>query len=109
MERVLSEVGVKGEIVETFKGEELEGGIRYTHVLLEEYPAQKEFREKYEWAHRVILGEHVTLEDGTGLVHTAPPGHGEEDFEVGQRYGLPVYSPVDDAGRYTEQVEGCLC
>ncbi|ASJ01134.1 isoleucine--tRNA ligase [Thermococcus gorgonarius] len=100
VERVLTEVGVKGEIVETFKGEELEG-IRYVHVLMDEYPAQKEFREKYEWAHRVILGEHVTLEDGTGLVHTAP-GHGEEDFEVGQKYGLPVYSPVDDEGRYTE-------
>lgn len=100
VERVLSEVGVKGEIIETFSGKELEG-LRYVHVLMEEYPAQKEFREKYEWAHRVILGEHVTLGDGTGLVHTAP-GHGEEDFEVGQRYGLPVYSPVDDEGCYTE-------
>ncbi|WP_456365496.1 isoleucine--tRNA ligase [Thermococcus sp.] len=100
VERVLNEVGVKGEIVETFEGKELEG-VRYVHVLMDEYPAQKEFREKYEWAHRVILGEHVTLEDGTGLVHTAP-GHGEEDFEVGKRYGLPIYSPVDDEGRYTE-------
>ncbi|NJE03886.1 isoleucine--tRNA ligase [Thermococcus sp. MV11] len=100
VERVLNEVGVRGEIVDEFKGEELEG-LRYVHVLMDEYPAQKEFRERYEWAHRVILGEHVTLEDGTGLVHTAP-GHGEEDFEVGQRYGLPVYSPVDDQGRYTE-------
>ena len=100
VERVLNEVGVRGEIVETFKGEELEG-IRYTHVLMDEYPAQREFREKYEWAHRVVLGEHVTLDDGTGLVHTAP-GHGEEDFEVGRQYGLPIYSPVDDEGRYTE-------
>ncbi|WP_297417853.1 isoleucine--tRNA ligase [Thermococcus sp.] len=100
IERVLSEAGVKGEIIEEFKGKELEG-IRYVHILMDEYPAQKEFREKYEWAHRVILGEHVTLEDGTGLVHTAP-GHGEEDFEVGKRYGLPIYSPVDEAGRYTE-------
>ncbi|CAD5243289.1 isoleucine--tRNA ligase [Thermococcus camini] len=100
VERVLNEVGVKGEIVEEFKGEELEG-LRYVHVLMDEYPAQKEFREGYEWAHRVILGEHVTLGDGTGLVHTAP-GHGEEDYEVGREYGLPVYSPVDDEGRYTE-------
>jgi len=100
VERVLSEVGVKGEIVEEFKGEELEG-IRYVHVLMDEYPTQREFRERYEWAHRVILGEHVTLEDGTGLVHTAP-GHGEEDYEVGRGYGLPIYSPVDDEGRYTE-------
>jgi len=100
VERVLHEAGAKGEIVEEFKGEELEG-IRYVHPFLEEYPRQKEFREKYEWAHRVILGEHVTLGEGTGLVHTAP-GHGEEDFEIGKQYGLPIYSPLDDEGRYVE-------
>ncbi|WP_175059228.1 isoleucine--tRNA ligase [Thermococcus sp. 2319x1] len=100
VERVLNEIGAKGEIVEEFKGEELEG-IRYVHPFLEEYPRQKEFREKYEWAHCVILGEHVTLVEGTGLVHTAP-GHGEEDFEIGKLYGLPIYSPLDDEGRYVE-------
>ncbi|ASJ10274.1 isoleucine--tRNA ligase [Thermococcus sp. P6] len=100
VERVLNEVGVEGEVVEEFRGEELKG-TRYVHILMDEYPAQRAFREEYEWTHRVILGEHVTLEDGTGLVHTAP-GHGEEDFEVGREYGLPVYSPVDDEGRYTE-------
>ncbi|GAB4177734.1 MAG: isoleucine--tRNA ligase [Wenzhouxiangellaceae bacterium] len=47
----------------------------------------------------VILGEHVTTETGTGAVHTAP-GHGQEDFEVGQRYGLPVVNPVDADGRF---------
>ena len=41
----------------------------------------------------VILGEHVTLDAGTGAVHTAP-GHGQEDYVVGQRYGLPVVNPV---------------
>jgi isoleucyl-tRNA synthetase len=46
-----------------------------------------------------ILGDHVTLEQGTGAVHTAP-GHGQEDFVVGHRYGLPVYCPVDHAGRF---------
>ncbi len=45
-----------------------------------------------------ILGEHVTLEQGTGAVHTAP-GHGQDDFVVCQRYGIPVYCPVDAAGR----------
>ena len=45
----------------------------------------------------VILGDHVTTEAGTGAVHTAP-GHGQEDFEVGQRYGLEVYNPVDGKG-----------
>ncbi|MBS0365653.1 MAG: isoleucine--tRNA ligase [Proteobacteria bacterium] len=47
----------------------------------------------------VILGEHVTLDAGTGAVHTAP-GHGQEDFVVGQRYGLPVTNPVGDDGRF---------
>ncbi len=47
----------------------------------------------------VILGEHVTLDAGTGAVHTAP-GHGQEDFAVGQRYGLPVVNPVGDDGRF---------
>lgn len=48
----------------------------------------------------VIGGDYVTTESGTGLVHTAP-GHGQDDFIVGQRYGLPVLSPVDDEGNFT--------
>jgi isoleucyl-tRNA synthetase len=52
----------------------------------------------------VILGDHVTTDAGTGAVHTAP-GHGQEDFEVGQLYGLPVTSPVGADGRYLEDVE----
>jgi isoleucyl-tRNA synthetase len=48
-----------------------------------------------------ILGDHVTLEQGTGAVHTAP-GHGQEDYVVGIQYGLPVYCPVDPAGRFFE-------
>jgi isoleucyl-tRNA synthetase len=51
-----------------------------------------------------LVGDHVTLEQGTGAVHTAP-GHGQEDFVIGQRYGLPVYCPVDSAGRIF-QAEG---
>jgi isoleucyl-tRNA synthetase len=51
-----------------------------------------------------LLGDHVTLEQGTGAVHTAP-GHGQEDFVTGQRYGLPVYCPVDASGRMF-QAEG---
>ena len=52
----------------------------------------------------VILGEHVTLEQGTGCVHTAP-GHGQEDYVVGQKYGLDTYNPVDDAGVFKPIVE----
>ena len=51
-----------------------------------------------------LIGDHVTLEQGTGAVHTAP-GHGQEDFVIGQRYGLPVYCPVDASGRMF-QAEG---
>ncbi|MBF2098517.1 MAG: isoleucine--tRNA ligase [Gloeomargaritaceae cyanobacterium C42_A2020_066] len=49
----------------------------------------------------ITLGEHVTTESGTGLVHTAP-GHGSDDYLVGQRYGLEILSPVDDEGKFTE-------
>ena len=48
-----------------------------------------------------VFGEHVTLEQGSGVVHTAP-GHGAEDFAVGQEYGLQTYAPLDDEGRFTE-------
>jgi isoleucyl-tRNA synthetase len=51
----------------------------------------------------VVLAEYVTLESGTGLVHTAP-GHGHEDYETGLRYGLDVLAPVDDRGRFTAEV-----
>lgn len=50
----------------------------------------------------VILGEHVTLEAGTGCVHTAP-GHGADDYVIGKKYGLPVVVPVDDRGRFTDE------
>ena len=52
----------------------------------------------------IVLGDHVTLEAGTGCVHTAP-GHGREDYDVGLRYGLDAYSPVDDQGRFTDEVD----
>jgi len=52
----------------------------------------------------IVLGTHVTLEAGTGCVHTAP-GHGREDYEVGMQYGLDVYSPVDHKGCFTDEVE----
>ena len=48
-----------------------------------------------------VLAEYVTLEQGTGIVHTAP-GHGAEDFYTGQRYGIDIYAPLDDEGRFTE-------
>ena len=52
----------------------------------------------------IILGPHITLDAGTGCVHTAP-GHGREDHEVGLLYDLEVYSPVDNKGCFTDEVE----
>lgn len=75
-------------IVATVSGRSLEG-LRYRHPFLD--------RES-----PVILGEHVTLEQGSGLVHTAP-GHGQEDYEVGLVYGLPILNPVDDGGYFTAE------
>ena len=58
----------------------------------------------YERNSLIMLGEHVTLEAGTGCVHTAP-GHGQDDYLVGLKYGLEIYNPVDDYGRYREDLE----
>ncbi len=52
---------------------------------------------------KIILGEHVTLDAGTGLVHTAP-GHGLEDYEVGCKYNIDVFSPLDASGCWKEEV-----
>lgn len=65
-------------------------GSRYRHPL---YAREGEV---------VVGGSYITTESGTGLVHTAP-GHGQEDYAVGQHYGLPTFSPVDGKGRFTEE------
>ncbi|MGC9518016.1 MAG: isoleucine--tRNA ligase [Methanomicrobiales archaeon] len=83
------------QILKTIKGSDLEG-LEYNHPLTDEIPLQKEFQ------HKIILGEHVTLTDGTGCVHTAP-GHGPEDFEIGKKYGLPIFCPVDEAGNFESE------
>ncbi|WP_272999511.1 isoleucine--tRNA ligase [Hydrogenibacillus schlegelii] len=79
------------EEVARFKGAELEG-VRLKHPF-------------YDRIVPVVLGEHVTLDAGTGAVHTAP-GHGEEDYDVGIRYGLPILSPIDERGVFTEEAPG---
>ncbi len=61
---------------------------------------------RHPWIDRdspVVLGDYVTLEAGTGVVHTAP-GHGWDDYLTGVRYGLDIYCPVDEAGRFSEEV-----
>ncbi len=98
LDAVMKEAGVEEyEIVDEFEGRELEG-LKYEHPLEDLVPIQQKLRD----VHRVVLSEeYVTMEEGSGCVHSAP-GHGKEDFEVGRRYGLPVVSPVDERGRFTE-------
>ena len=63
---------------------------------------------RHPWLERevpVVFGDHVTLESGTGVVHTAP-GHGQEDYEVGLHYGLDILSPVDARGVFTHEAPG---
>ncbi len=57
----------------------------------------------YERASKIVPAMYVTLEQGTGLVHTAP-GHGREDYETGLAHGLPLFSPLDDGARFTADV-----
>ncbi len=97
VEPVMEEAGVEEyKVLEVVPGKELEG-LEYIHPLVEEVEVQKKLVDQ----HRVVLSEEfVTAEEGTGLVHSAP-GHGEEDFQVGVKYGSPVVSPVDDRGYFT--------
>lgn len=73
---------------------------RATGAQLEGLKARHPF---YDRESPLVLGKHVTLDAGTGCVHTAP-GHGREDYEVGLAYGLEILSPLDDAGRFLPTV-----
>lgn len=87
LENFAKTVGIeKYTVIKEIKGTDLEG-ITYRHPLFNRISP-------------VILGDHVTLETGTGLVHTAP-GHGEDDFIVGKKYGLDILCPVDSRGYMT--------
>jgi isoleucyl-tRNA synthetase len=89
VERLSEVLGTQLTVKATVKGKDLEHST-YRHPLFErESPI-------------VIGGDYVTTDSGTGLVHTAP-GHGQEDYIVGQRYGLPILAPVDDNGNFTEE------
>jgi hypothetical protein len=64
-------------------------------------------RFRHPWIDRDsvgVLGDYVTLDTGTGVVHTAP-GHGWDDYLTGVKYGLEIYCPVDEAGRFLPEVE----
>ncbi|MGQ9476454.1 MAG: isoleucine--tRNA ligase [Actinomycetota bacterium] len=89
LERALPEMGI-GDYreLDRFSGKELEG-----------------LRARHPWRERpstLVVSEFVTTEQGTGAVHIAP-GHGEEDYQVGLEYDLPMPMPVDDHGRFTSE------
>ncbi|KAF8401487.1 hypothetical protein HHK36_012427 [Tetracentron sinense] len=84
-----SKWGAKLVVKKTLLGSDLEN-CRYIHPIdNRECPV-------------VIGGDYITTESGTGLVHTAP-GHGQEDYATGLKYGLPILSPVDDNGKFSEE------
>lgn len=83
-----SNLNLHGRCVLEIKGSELEG-IRTHHPFIDRLSP-------------VILADFISISEGTGIVHIAP-GHGEEDYEVGIKYGLPVFAPVDERGNFTEE------
>ncbi len=88
VERLAAVLDTKLTVKETLAGKALEHST-YRHPLFDrEGP--------------IVLGDYVTTESGTGLVHTAP-GHGQEDYVVGQHYGLATLSPVDGNGNFTAE------
>jgi isoleucyl-tRNA synthetase len=77
----------QAEVLATYKGRDFEGMLFQHPFLPIQVPG--------------LLADYVTLDQGSGIVHTAP-GHGVDDFNTGQRYGLEIYAPLDDKGVYTE-------
>ena len=89
-ESFLAATGLTGSVVASFPA-----------AVLERKRAQHPF---YDRDSIILLGEHVTLEAGTGCVHTAP-GHGQEDYELALKEGLEIYNPVDNHGKYISTLE----
>jgi isoleucyl-tRNA synthetase len=86
LEKVMEKFGIKNyEIIKTVKGKDLEG-------LVAKHP----FIDRDS---RVVCAGYVSMEDGTGCVHTAP-GHGQDDYQTGRKYNLPTIMPVDPKGRF---------
>ncbi|MBW2610233.1 MAG: isoleucine--tRNA ligase [Deltaproteobacteria bacterium] len=91
MDICMDTFGIKSyQVIEEFKAAGIEG-LKAKHPL-------------YDRESVIVQASYVTLDAGTGCVHTAP-GHGREDYETGLAYKLDVYSPVNDAGCFTEEVE----
>lgn len=89
VESLQAKWGITLEVLGEFKGQALEGAT-YRHPLAGRVSPV------------VMGGDYITTESGTGLVHTAP-GHGQEDYLTGMKYGLPLLSPVDGDGKFTAE------
>jgi len=89
-ESFLKATGLSGQVLATIKATALERKL-CRHPF-------------YDRDSVILLGEHVTLEAGTGCVHTAP-GHGQEDYELALKEGLEIYNPVDNHGKYIQNLE----
>ena len=93
--------GLEGKVVKRVKGSQIIG-LRYKHPFVKKEDMKGYLSEetlKNMW--RVFPSEFVDTSTGTGIVHMAP-GHGQEDYTVGKRYGLDPYAPVDDRGLFVE-------
>ncbi len=98
LETLASKLGTGYKVLGSFTGKNM-GGMKYMHPLKDILPIQQGLKN----AHRVVLSEQfVSLEEGTGLVHTAP-GHGEEDYKVGMENNLPVVNPLGLDGRFSKE------
>ena len=94
VESVMKEIGAEGaRIGRCWTGEKITALLPRYALPYESKPGETGVS---------VLAEHVTAEDGTGVVHTAP-GHGEDDFRTGRRYDLDILSPIDAAGRFTDK------
>nr|WP_276931984.1 isoleucine--tRNA ligase [Globicatella sulfidifaciens] len=92
LEKVAQEIGWEDyQVVAEYEG------IQFDHMTAQ--------HPMYDRESLLMVGDHVTMDAGTGLVHTAP-GHGEDDYQIGQKYGLEILSPIDNRGHFTDEAPG---
>ena len=85
VEALKEKIGLNGNVIAKKTGKDLEG-LNALHPFIQRKS-------------KAVLGEFVSLDEGTGIVHIAP-GHGEDDYKIGLKYGLDIYAPVDDHGKF---------
>jgi len=90
VEALKEKIGLSGTVLARKQGKDLEG-MQADHPFIKRKS-------------KAVLGEFVSLEEGTGIVHIAP-GHGEDDYQIGLKYGLDIYAPVDRYGKFKFQGE----